>query len=78
MAKKNVMYLLNRRGHAPLVKWNPTIEAEVKSAAEMFGQLQEQGQRLYDVSNPADTGKELTTFDPEATEIVAFGQLEGG
>ena len=46
MAKKSVMYVLSRRGHQAVVKWDPKIQAEIKSAAEMFGQLQEQGQQI--------------------------------
>lgn len=76
--KKHTLYVLNHRGHAPVVSWKPQDKASIKTAEEAFGELQDNNFHLYDVSNPSETGKELTKFDPEAKEVIAFRQLEGG
>lgn len=76
---KHKIYVLNRSGHAALAEWTPTNKAEIKTAEEVFGDLQKRNFHLFDVSNPQEeTKQEMTEFNPQAKEILAFGQLEGG
>jgi len=76
--RKHVIHVLNRTGHAPLVRWDPANAAEVKTAEEAFGDLKEQKYHMFDASEPQETHTELKKFDPEVKEIVAFGQPQGG
>lgn len=75
---KNKLFVLNRSGHAPVAEWNPTNLAQIKTAEETFGDLQTKGFHFFDATDPQDTKTEITKFNPEAKEIVAFGALEGG
>lgn len=76
--KKHVMYVLNRSGHSPLVQWAPDNKVDIKGAKEMFGELKEKGYHFFDATDKQDSSGELTKFKPEAKEIVAFRQMEGG
>lgn len=76
---KHKIYILNRSGHAPVAEWTPTNQVEIKTAEEVFGDLQRRNFRMFDGSNPQKEDQELLTeFDPKAKEIVAFGPSQGG
>lgn len=75
---KHKLYILNRSGHTALAEWDPKSAVEIKTAEEVFGDLQTKNFHMFDASSPLETKQELTEFDPKAKEIVAFGQLEGG
>ncbi|PWT75581.1 MAG: hypothetical protein C5B60_05160 [Chloroflexi bacterium] len=75
---KHKLYVLNRAGHTALAEWDPKNKVEIKTAEEVFGDLQKKDFHMFDASTPQETKQELTEFDPKTKEIVAFSQLEGG
>jgi len=75
---KHQLFVLNRTGHSPIAEWDPNVPVEIKSAEQVFGDLQKSGMKFFDAGEPQETKQELKTFDPEAKEIIGFGPLQAG
>lgn len=61
------------------VTWNPTDKRSTEAARAQFKSLMERSYALYQM--PADksqSGERVTTFDPQATEIIAVPPMAGG
>lgn len=68
---------LDRTGHSTLAEWKKDDKIQIRTAEEVFSDLQKTGHALADISDPAES-KFITKFDPEATEITAVPQLQAG
>jgi hypothetical protein len=74
------LQFLDQSGHSSQT-WDPNVQAEVDAARETFNTLtQDKGYSAFyqDPSDPARTGKRMTTFDPNAGTVVLIPPRQGG
>ncbi len=75
-----VISKLDHRGHGLVATWDKADKLSFQAAEATFGDLVEQKNKMFDISDekPEAEHRELKAFDPNATEILAVPQLQGG
>lgn len=78
MTDKGIIRRLDSTGDTIVAEWDLT-ELSLEKASKMFDQLVREGALLTRCDEGTDlTGEKITSFDPLADEIQAFGQFAGG
>jgi hypothetical protein len=71
------MHVLDRTGHST-TSWDPDSEVEITIARETFDALRAKNYRIFRVKGDGELGVRMETFDPQAGEMIAVPQLQGG
>lgn len=70
------MYVLNHSGDT-MTAWRPEVKDEVEQAEQEFKTLKSSGHALFEVEGGQGASL-ISTFKPDAEEIVAVRQIAGG
>lgn len=73
----NTMQIMDPTGHTT-VNWDPNNTEEVATAKLTFEQLTGNGYYAFRLSNHGGRGERITTFDPQAKQMILAPQLVGG
>ncbi len=60
------------------VAWDVDNEAAVAEAERVFNEHRAKGYQSYQIDTPSLPGERIEKFNPEANEILLFGQVVGG
>lgn len=60
------------------VTWSPGVSEEVAETRRRFDEIIREGYLVFELEPGTKEGRQVRTFDPEASELRAFRPLAGG
>lgn len=71
------MQVMDPSGHTTTA-WDPDIPAEVDAARATFEAMTGKGYQAFHVGRRGQQAERMTTFDPDAEQMILIPQLRGG
>ena len=75
--EKLILRIVSREGDTQ-VTWRPNYKVEVDTAQKEFDKLTKLGYALFEVAEKGAKPTQTREFNPEAMEILAVPNLQGG
>lgn len=74
---RHQMQVMDPTGHTTTA-WDPAVPAEVADARATFERMTAQGYQAFHVGRRGQQAERMTSFDPDAEQMILIPQLKGG